>query len=88
MTPRLHVKDPKALRRLMAVDNISARQLATGIGYRSHSYVNRILAGDITTITPQRAASIAKYLRVSVQDLFVPSLSTDVAQSESGERAS
>lgn len=85
---RLYVKDPKTLKRLMAVDNISARQLAAGVGYRSHSYVNRILAGVVTTVTIDRGARIARFLHVDVSDLFAPEPSAPAAQNVSRERAS
>jgi transcriptional regulator with XRE-family HTH domain len=77
----MRVKDVRAIKRLMAVDNISARQLAAGAGYASHSYVNRILSGQVTTVTPARGRSIARFLKVDVEDLFVAPTSTETRRS-------
>jgi len=77
----MRVIDPKRIRKLMAIQDVSARTLATEVGYRSHSYINRILSGEITTVTPERAARIARYFGVGVDDLFVPRLSSDAGRS-------
>lgn len=75
----MHVKDPKKIKKLMvlAEPEISARKLAEEVGYASHSYITRILRGDIKTVTPDKAARIARCLGVGVDDLFVARLSTD-----------
>ena len=74
----MRVIDPKRIRKLMAIKDVSARRLAEAVGYKSHSYVNRILTGDIKTVTPDRAARIARFLEVGMDDLFMPKLSSDV----------
>lgn len=76
----MRVKDPKQILKLMAIQDVSARTLAREVGYASHSYVQRILRGEITTVTPERAARIARYFGVGVDDLFVARLSTDTRQ--------
>lgn len=73
----MRVIDPKRIRKLMAIQEVSARTLAEEIGYSSHSYVNRILRGEINTVTPERAARIARYFGVGIDDLFVARLSSD-----------
>ena len=73
----MKVKDPKHIERLLVIQNASRRQLAKAAGYRSHTYVQRILRGEIKTVTPERAARIARFLQVGVDDLFVARLSTD-----------
>lgn len=79
---RLHNR--KGLRKLMAIQNVSARQLAKAAGWRSHSYMNRLLSNDpkiqVDTLDLEPAVRIARYLGVGVDDLFLPRLSTDVAQ--------
>lgn len=77
----MRVKDPKQIKKLMVIQEVSSRDLAEGVGWQSHSYVTRILRGEITTVTPDRAARIARFFKVGVDDLFVPRLSTDTAQS-------
>lgn len=73
----MRVIDPKKIQKLMVIQEVSARTLAEEVGYASHSYVTRILRGEIQTVTPERAARIARYFGVGVDDLFVPRLSSD-----------
>lgn len=73
----MRVKDPKKILKLMTIQDVSARTLAAEVGYASHSYVTRILRGEIDTVTPDRAARIARFFQVGVDDLFVPRLSSD-----------
>lgn len=75
----MRVKDPRQIQKLMVIQNVSARTLATKVGYKSHAYITRILRGEITTVTPERAARIARFFGVGVDDLFVPRLSTDTS---------
>lgn len=76
----MQVIDPKKIRKLMVIQDVSARKLADEVGYASHSYINRILSGDIKTVTPERAARISRYFGVGIDDLFVARLSTDARQ--------
>lgn len=84
----MRVIDPKKIRKLMAIQEVSARSLAEEVGYQSHSYVTRILRGEITTVTPDRAARIARFFGVGVDDLFVPRLSTDTRPAVQRKKAS
>lgn len=76
---RLHNR--KGLRKLMAIQGVSARQLARAAGWKSHSYMNRLLSGEVSTLEVEPAARIARHLGVGVDDLFMPRLSTDDAHS-------
>jgi transcriptional regulator with XRE-family HTH domain len=80
----MKLRDPQLLARLMqdADDGagISQRELAIAAGWRSHSYMARLLRGEATNLKPQPAARIAKRLRVPIDLLFVTKLSTDTAQ--------
>lgn len=76
----MQITDPKKIKKLMIIKGISARTLAEAIGYRSHAYVTRILRGEIKTVTPEKAARIAAYLEVGVDDLFVARMSSDAGQ--------
>ena len=73
----MRVIDPKKIKKLMVIQDVSARTLALSVGYKSHAYVTRILRGEIQTVTPERAARIARHLGVGIDDLFVPRLSSD-----------
>lgn len=76
----MRVKDPKQIKKLMVIQEVSARTLAEAVGYKSHAYITRILRGEIKTVTPARAALIATYLQVGVDDLFVARMSSDAGQ--------
>lgn len=82
----MQLKDRKQLAKLMTIQGVSARQLATQAGWRSHSYMNRLLNGQATTLEVEPAVRIAKYLGVGTDDLFVTRASTD--QRQSGKRRS
>jgi transcriptional regulator with XRE-family HTH domain len=64
------LKNRKALVKLMAIEGLSQRRLAAAAGWRSHSYVGRLMAGKARTVTPEAAARIAATLGVAVGDLF------------------
>lgn len=84
----MFVRDSRELRRLMARRDVSNRELARAAGYQSHAYMNRLVSGDINTITPQRAKAIARFLKVDLDTLFVSSPSTPGRRSVKGQRAS
>ncbi|MCG8151235.1 helix-turn-helix domain-containing protein [Pimelobacter simplex] len=71
------LKDRKQLAKLMVIQGVSARQLARAAGWRSHSYMNRLLAGDVRTLSTDPALRIAHYLGVGVDDLFLVKVSND-----------
>lgn len=83
----MQVHDPKRIKKLMVIKDISARTLATAVGYKSHAYITRILRGEIKTVTPDKAARIAAYLEVGVDDLFVARMSSDTPQNAKGRVA-
>lgn len=77
----MRVIDPKKIRKLMLIQDVTQRALAEAAGWGSHSYVARILSGEIQTVTPDRAARIARHFGVGIDDLFVPRLSSDTGPS-------
>lgn len=77
----MRVIDPKKIRKLMLIQDVTQRGLADAAGWQSHSYVARLLTGEIKTVTPDRAARIAHFLGVGVDDLFVARLSSDTGPS-------
>lgn len=77
------VKDAELIRRLMAAHRpqpITARQLARQMGWKSHSYANRILAGEARSVTTDAAVKIAYLLGVPVDLIFVPRESGNASQ--------
>jgi len=66
----MHIRSAKTLARLMALEDVSTRALARAAGWRSHTYLLRVLSGEVTSVTPERAERIAEALGVTVPDLF------------------
>jgi transcriptional regulator with XRE-family HTH domain len=77
----------KRLATLLVVQEISQRQLAKAVGWKSHSYLGRLLRGDVDTLDPEVALRIAEHLGVGVDDLFVPRVSTDSGKNDKSRRA-
>lgn len=72
------VIDPKRIRKLMVLEGKdSVLAFSKEVGYKSPTHLRRILSGEHKTVTPDKAARIARALNVGVDRLFVPRLSTD-----------
>lgn len=84
----MKLKDRNLLAALLAAQGVSARQVAGAAGWKSHSYMNRLITGEATTVKTEAAGRIAKYLGVPVTSLFVPTASIPVAQTVQSRRAS
>ncbi len=67
----MEVRDRKKLARLMIVQDETQRSLSAAAGWRSHSYLGRLLRGEVKTLDTDAALRIAHKLRVPVDDLFV-----------------
>lgn len=65
----MQVKDAGLIKRVMESKRISNRSLARQMGWRSHSYINRIISGQERSVTPDTAIKVAHLLGVPV-DLF------------------
>ena len=92
--PELYMKlrDPEKLARLMDIQGVSQRELSIAAGWRSHTYVARLLKDPPegkrpAGVKPKPAARIARHLGVGIDDLFVTRLSTDAAQTVKRRRA-
>ncbi len=81
------LKDPKQLAKLMVIQGCSARQLAKAAGWKSHTYMQRLLKGQAKTLEVEPAVRIAKYLGVGVDDLFLVKTSTNTGQTVKGRAA-
>jgi transcriptional regulator with XRE-family HTH domain len=73
--------DRKKLAKLMLIQGVSGRQLAAAAGYRSHTYLQRLLRGEVTTLDVDPAVRIALFLGVGVDDLFVARTDSDAGRS-------
>lgn len=75
------IKDAGLIRRLLESKGITARQLARDMGWASHSYMNRILSGQVRTVQPEVAVKIAYLLQVPVDLIFVARMSGEIRHS-------
>jgi transcriptional regulator with XRE-family HTH domain len=74
------LKDRKRLARLIEIQEVSRRQVAAAAGWKSHTYLLRLLSGQARTVEPEHAVKIATFLGVDVQDLFTPKVSSGAGQ--------
>lgn len=74
------LEDPQLLRRLMKRKGLSIRSMADYLGFKSHTYVARMLTGEVRSVTPEVAALIAHRLDVPQDVLFVSKVTGDGAQ--------
>ncbi len=84
----MEVRDAKKIAKLMVIQGVSQRTLATRAGYKSHAYMGRILRGEVRTLDPDAAVRIAKFLGVGVDDLFLVRLSSDTGHNAHHKEAS
>lgn len=78
--------DRKKLAKLMVIQEVSQRELATAAGWKSHSYLGRLLRGEVNTLDVEPAVRIAMYLGVGTDDLFMSRTSTGFAHSARSRR--
>lgn len=76
----MELRSPTRLADRMAEYKVSQRELAKVAGWKSHSYLSRLLAGTETTLSTEPALKIAYYLGMSVSDLFVTQSDTPPAE--------
>ncbi len=77
----MYLHDVKKLRKLMIVQEVSQRELATAIGWKSHSYLGRLLRGEKSTMDVDAALRMAHYFGVGVDDLFLTKVSGETGRS-------
>ncbi|MCW1805274.1 helix-turn-helix transcriptional regulator [Brachybacterium squillarum] len=71
----------KLVRRMESL-GVSQRELARAAGWKSHSYMRRLITGDASTLNTDPALRIAHYLHLDVDDIFVTRVDSQRAQSE------
>jgi transcriptional regulator with XRE-family HTH domain len=74
------LRDRKKLARLMVIQEVSQRQLAEVAGYRAHSYIGRLLRGEVKTLGTDAALRIAHHLMTPVDDLFLIKVTSNSEQ--------
>jgi transcriptional regulator with XRE-family HTH domain len=83
----MQLKDRKQLAKLMVIQNVSQRDLAKAAGWKTHSYLGRLMRGEVSTLEPEPALRIAKFLGVGVDDLFLTRVSGSTGQNARLTRA-
>lgn len=78
----MELRDRKKLARLMIVQDVSQRQLAKAAGWRSHSYLGRLLKGTAKNLDTTPALRIAHFLQVGVEDLFLTRVDNETAHDD------
>jgi transcriptional regulator with XRE-family HTH domain len=76
----MQIKDRDLLAALMASKKISGRALSKQVGWESHTYLQRLLRGEVNTLDPKKAIIIAHYLGVPLELLFVPRVDRNTEQ--------
>lgn len=77
----------KRLATLMVIHGVSQRDVAAAAKWKSHSYVGRLLRGEVKTLDIDAAVRIAHYFGVGTDDLFV-SRSSSVSRQTVNRKAS
>lgn len=85
---QLTAKGRKRLATLMVIQEKSQRDVAAAAGWTSHSYLGRLLRGEVDTLEAEPALRISRYFGVGVDDLFVVRISSSTGDSLHSKRAS
>lgn len=83
----MELKSLKRLKTLMEIHDMSGRDLAEVAGYRSHTYIARVLRGEYKTIGNDHALRIAAHFKVGVDDLFLVRVSTTTGENDRSNAA-
>lgn len=75
------------LARLMLIKGVSQRDVAEAAGWRSHSYLGRLIRGDVASLDNDAAVRIAHYLEVPIDVLFMSRSSSDSARSVQSKKS-
>lgn len=78
----MRLRDRKMLARLMVIQRVSQRRLAEAAGWRSHSYLGRLMRGEAHGVDPRAAQRIADQLCVPVSVLFAPDSSPESVEGD------
>lgn len=76
----MQVRDHRKLARLALIQDATHRQIAEAVGWKSHSYVGRIMRGEVRTVDPEAAVRICHYFGVAVDDFFMTKSSKNPAR--------
>jgi transcriptional regulator with XRE-family HTH domain len=83
----MELKSLKRLKTLMEIHDLSGRDLAEIAGYKSHTYMARILRGEYKVLGNEHALRLAAYFKVGLDDLFVVRVSSATEDNERSDAA-
>lgn len=72
----MEVKDPDLLAALIKSKG-STREASTAIGWKSHTFLQRLMRGEVKTLSTDSALLLARYLQVHPDVLFLTKVSTE-----------
>ena len=78
----MHVKDGELLGAMIKAKKISQRQFAQKMGWKSHTYLQRLIRGQVRSVTPDAAALMSHYLGLPQDVLFVTKVSANTVQDD------
>lgn len=84
---RLHKDGRKRLAKLLVIQDVRHRELASAVGWKSHGMVGQLLAGTRAGVEPEKALAIARYLGVDVSDLFLTEMPSVARRASRGKAA-
>jgi transcriptional regulator with XRE-family HTH domain len=77
---RMHQQGRKRLAKLLLIQEVTHRQVAEAVGWRSHGMLGHLLSGRRTGVDPAHALALCKFLGVEVSDLFLTEIPTHRSQ--------
>jgi transcriptional regulator with XRE-family HTH domain len=83
----MQVRDHRKLARLALIQDASHRQIAEAVGWKSHSYVGRILRGQVKSVDPEAAVRMCHFFGVAVDDFFMSRSSKNPGRSNQDRAA-
>ena len=83
----LHDEGRKRMATLMLIHGVSQRKVAEAAQWKSHSYVGRLIRGEVKTLDNDAAVRIAHFFGVGTDDLFVSRSSSESRQSVKRKKA-
>jgi transcriptional regulator with XRE-family HTH domain len=81
---RLHKEGRKRLAKLLLIQGVTQRELASKVGWRSHGMIGQLLSGTRNGVEPDKALAISKVLGVDVSDLFLTEMPSNTQQGSRG----
>lgn len=83
----MEIRDYRKLARLAVIQDATHREIAEAIGWKSHSYVGRILRGQVKTMDPESAVRLCHFFGVALDDFFVTRSSKNPGRGNQGRAA-